>query len=429
MGSWFYLIEGALALLLMIAATLNLALRLPTRSRFVEAFERLTKDHLLENFVAHRAQFSIAIAIVRAASLIALVVTVFLHVGVIGQKAKFPILLQASLTSWLLVLLFGVAIPNAWAKYCGPWLVARFLPFMTAVDYLTRPIAFVLEFIDPVIRRLAGVPIKDAKAFADELEQQILDVVSEGERQGAVDEEEKEMIESVIEFSETQVEEIMTPRTDMVALPADSSLDSIMDNIRTQGHSRIPIYEESVDSILGILYVKDLLRRDPEESFDLKQTMRNALFIPESKFVRDLLREFQEKKVSIAIVLDEYGGTAGLVTIEDIVEELVGDITDEYDGDPAVEFQRIDDLTVEVDARMRIDELNDELDISLPEDEDYETIGGFVFATLGKIPAAGESCEFENVSIQVVAAEARKITRLRLHFSPQQSQLGENGAA
>ena len=146
--------------------------------------------------------------------------------------------------------------------------------------------------------------------------------------------------------------------------------------------------------------------------------MRKVLFIPESKLVRDLLREFQDRKLHIAIVLDEYGGTAGLVTIEDILEELVGEIRDEYDPAAPLELRRIDERTVEVDARMRIDEINHELDIELPEDEDYETIGGYVFSRFGKIPTVGERCEHENVGIQVIEAEARRVLRLRVCVTP-----------
>ncbi len=246
--------------------------------------------------------------------------------------------------------------------------------------------------------------------------------MSEGERHGAVDEEEKEMIESVIELSDTRVEEIMTPRTEVVAIPKDADLDNVLETIRAKGHSRIPVYDETIDTILGVLYAKDLLQKEANAPFDLTTTMRKAFFIPESKLVRDLLREFQEQKLHIAVVLDEYGGTAGLVTIEDILEELVGEIRDEYDPTAPVEIKRLDEHTVEVDARMRVDDLNDQLDIELPEDGDYETIGGFVFSRMGKIPKIGERFEHDNIGIDVIAAEPRRITRLRLSVLPRSEQ-------
>ena len=181
---------------------------------------------------------------------------------------------------------------------------------------------------------------------------------------------------------------------------------------------RLPVYEETIDSVLGVLYAKDLLYNGTDDAFDVTSNMRGALFIPESKPVRELLREFQAEKVHMAVVLDEYGGTAGLVTIEDLLEELVGEIADEYETVTQEPMCRIDDRTVEVDARMRIDELNDELAIELPEDGDYETIGGFVFSTLGKIPGVGEECAFENIGIQVIEAEPRRVKRVRLSIEP-----------
>jgi CBS domain containing-hemolysin-like protein len=316
-----------------------------------------------------------------------------------------------------LILVFGVAIPNAWAKYTGEWLIVRLLPLLSAVRFVCYPVIVVLELFDPLVRRLAGVPVRDAKSYADELEQEILDAVSEGERHGAVDEEEKEMIESVIELTDTRVSEVMTPRTEIVAIPGGADLDTVLATIRAKGHSRIPVYGRTIDTILGVLYAKDLLQRDEHAPFELTKIMRKALFIPESKLVRELLREFQDQKVHIAVVLDEYGGTAGLITIEDILEELVGEIRDEYDPTATAELKRIDDHTVEVDARMRIDDLNDQLKIELPEDEDYETIGGFVFSRLGKIPKVGEGCNHENIAIQVIGAEQRRITRLRLDMA------------
>ena len=253
------------------------------------------------------------------------------------------------------------------------------------------------------------------------------DVVSEGERHGAVDEEEKEMIESVIELTDTHVEEIMTPRTDVVALAKDADLGTVLSTIRAKGHSRIPVYDGTIDTILGVLYAKDLLQLEDGTPFDLTAVMRKVLFIPESKLVRELLHEFQERKVHIAVVLDEYGGTTGLVSIEDILEELVGEIRDEFDPTAPVELKRIDDHTVEVDARMRIDELNDDLKIELPEDEDYETLGGFVFSRMGRIPKVGEHCAHNNINIEVIAAEPRRVTRLRLNIaSPSENDHSES---
>lgn len=405
-------LAGLLALTLF--STLNLALRTPSRTRVAEQFDRRGREHLFEGFLARRGQYLLATAALRSASVFVLFVTVLYRFEAGETRIGFGRILLACTVGGVLLLIFGVAIPYAWAKYSSEGLVVRFLPLLVVLRALCLPVIKFLELFDPILRRLAGAPVLDAQSAADELEQEILDVVSEGELHGAVDEEEKEMIESVIELGDTHVVEIMTPRTEIVALPAEADLPTVLDMVRTKGHSRIPVYEGTIDTILGVLYAKDLLGRTDEGPFQLRAVMRKASFIPESKLVRDLLREFQKQKVHIAIVLDEYGGTAGLATIEDILEELVGEITDEYETTSPAALKRIDETTYEVDARMRIDEINDQLNVLLPDDRDYETIGGFVFSTLGKIPKVGERCQFDNIGIQVLAAEPRRITRLLL---------------
>ena len=406
--------------LLTLASTLNLALRLPSRVRIAEHFERTGQGDLFEAFVVVRPQYLLATAVLRSLVTLLLLVVALSYIDPEDSSSRHMGVAMACAGALLIVLVFGVAIPNAWAKYAGESLLVRVLPLLSGLRLLFYPVIIFLELFDPLVRRLAGVPVRDAKSYANELEQQILEAVSEGERHGAVDEEEKEMIESVIELTDTHVEEIMTPRTDIVSIPKDADLDVILETIRAKGHSRIPVYDGTIDTILGVLYAKDLLQRKQNDPFDLTEVMRKVLFIPESKLIRDLLREFQAQKIHIAVVLDEYGGTAGLVTIEDILEELVGEIRDEYDDADPVELKRIDESTVEVDARMRIDDLNDELNLDLPEDGDYETIGGFVFSRLGKIPQVGECYEADTVGIEVIEAEPRRIRRLRLsvHTTP-----------
>ncbi len=419
MGDWTILV-GLLALVaLLLFSTLNHALHVLSRARLAEQLKKVQRESVFENFVAARPQYLLATAVLRSIFTLLLLVTVFAYFDVVGSERPGAATAGSGAVALGFVLVFGVAIPNAWAKYCGEWLIVRVLPLLAAVRVLCFPVTVVLAVFDPFVRRLAGVPVRDARSYADELEQEILNAVSEGERHGAVDEEEKEMIESVIELSETRVEEIMTPRTDIVALDKNTELDDVLDIVRVKGHSRIPVFDETIDVVLGVLYAKDLLRQTKDTPFRLTAIMRKVLFVPESKLVRELLREFQTQKVHIAVVLDEYGGTAGLVTIEDILEELVGEIVDEYDRAEPVELFRIDDQTIEVDARMRIDDLNDQFDIDLPEDEDYETIGGFVFSTLGKIPEVGESCGHKNIGIQVIAADPRRIVRLRLKMVPE----------
>jgi CBS domain-containing protein len=193
--------------------------------------------------------------------------------------------------------------------------------------------------------------------------------------------------------------EIMTPRTDLVAVDVEADLSTVLQTIQDVGHSRMPVYEENVDTIVGLIYAKDLLGeigKNPEQ-FHVRERMREVYFVPETKPLRALLHEFQDQKLHIAVVLDEFGGTAGIVTLEDILEELVGPIADEYEETPAESVKRLDENTIEVDARTYVDDLNDEYALDLPEDEDYDTVGGFVSRgwVHSEIRRAFRLCEFE----------------------------------
>jgi len=269
---------------------------------------------------------------------------------------------------------------------------------------------------DSLTRRLAGV----AQTTPDQQQEELLSVVEQRKMEGVVDAEEMEMIENVLELADTTAEEIMTPRTDIIALKADDNLKVVLETISKAGHSRIPVYQENIDNIIGLVYAKDLLAEigKTEQQFKLGDKMRKAYFVPETKPLRALLHEFQNQKLHIAIVLDEYGGTAGIVTIEDILEELVGEIVDEYEETPPKAIKKIDETTIEIDARMYIDDLNSECDLDLPEDEDYDTIGGFVFSHLGYIPKTGETFDYENVKFTITAAEIRRIKRIKIQKLP-----------
>jgi CBS domain containing-hemolysin-like protein len=212
----------------------------------------------------------------------------------------------------------------------------------------------------------------------------------------------------------------MTPRTDIIAIEINDDLTTVLEAIRDKGYSRIPVYEGTIDHIIGLIYAKDLLTeigRDPG-AFTLRDKLRPAYYVPETKLLRNLLHEFQTQKLHIAVVLDEYGGTAGIVTIEDILEELVGEIADEYEQTPTEMFRKIDEQTFEVDARMYIDDANSELDIELPDEEDYDTLGGFVFSHLGYIPKVGDRFDYGPLTISVTAAGPRAVKRLRIKKKP-----------
>jgi putative hemolysin len=416
-----------LTVLLLLTSTISFVLRMPSRARLGDVLAKAGREEEIKKLVESLPQLTLANGVLRSGCAVGAVLVICALVQRGTESWSWGHYLGSFFLAWVLLLVFGVAVPSAWARYAGETLLALLLPALHGLRTVLTPLVAVLKLLDGLVRRLAGVPLQTAQTHAAELEREILNVVSEGEMHGAVDEEEKEMIESIIDLRDTPVEAIMTPRTEIQAVPKDVSLEGIKELIAVSGHSRIPVYEETIDNVLGVLYAKDLLRLDPELPFDATKVMRNPIFIPETKLLRDLLHQFQEQKIHIAVVLDEYGGTAGLATFEDILEELVGEIVDEYEEEEPPTIRRIDENTVEVDARVRVEDLNDELHIALPEDEDYETIGGFVFSTLGKIPQVGEGCEHDNVGIKVIEAEPRRINRLRLNITPGRPE-NRNGA-
>lgn len=364
----------------------------------------------LTAFFDHQDAFARCALGYRQLAIVAFVLTLITYLDGHFQSVTKWIWFWAICLPWLVIM--GVAVPTAWARHAGDSFLARTLRLLDVIRRLSRPFLVVQDFIGEIVRRLAGAP-RDDDPESDEVEREILDAVHHGETRGAVDATETEMIRSVMVLDETSVGEIMTPRTDIVGIDADSTLEQIRELIRTDGHSRIPVYEGTMDHVIGILYARDLLVADGAD-FSLRQKMRDVTFVPETKDLASLLREFQANRVHIAIVLDEYGGTAGLVTIEDILEELVGEITDEHDEPPIPPIDRIDDRTSEVDARLRVDEINDELDLSLPEDDAYDTIGGFVLSKMGRIPRNNESFVEGDVQIEVVDAADRVVNRLRI---------------
>jgi len=228
----------------------------------------------------------------------------------------------------------------------------------------------------------------------------------------------------VMDFGQTRAGEIMTPRTDIFALPVETSLARAAEAIVEGGHSRVPLYQGDIDNIIGILYAKDLLRHvGADQPVPLRSLMRKPFFVPESKPLDDLLKEFKARKVHIAVVLDEYGGTAGLISIEDLLEEIVGDINDEYDLPEPALMKRLGPDEAEVDGRMYIDDLNDALGLAIGEEgRDYDTVAGLVFSELGYIPSVHETLEVHGARFTVLAADERRITKLHVKKLPPQTQ-------
>ena len=244
-----------------------------------------------------------------------------------------------------------------------------------------------------------------------------------GKEQGLIEGDQRRLLQSIVDFGNTLVREVMTPRPDMVAIRADATYDELRALFREQEYSRIPVYNENLDNIVGFVFIKDLLRLDPPESGqarlqpDLGRFIRPATFVPETKRVAEMLKEFQRKQVQIAIVVDEYGGTAGLVTIEDLLEEIVGEIRDEYD----VETEPVVDEgqgSFVFSAKVNIDEVRNRLGVEI-EPEGFETVGGYVLTRVGRVPAVGETFEIDGLQVEVLEAERRRIHKVRMRLAPE----------
>jgi putative hemolysin len=245
-------------------------------------------------------------------------------------------------------------------------------------------------------------------------EEEIKTLVDAGEEEGVIQEEEKDMIYSIFELGDTLAREVMVPRIDVVALDVTTPMLDALDAIMEAGHSRIPIYEETIDNVAGVLYAKDLLPflRDGRTDVALRNVLREAYFIPETKRASDLLPDLQQRRVHMAIVVDEYGGIAGLVTIEDLLEEIVGEIQDEYDTEDPF-FEYISDNEYVFDARVDLDDLNRLMSVALPT-EDSDTLGGFIYTELGKVPVVGDRVAFADLSLTVESVAGRRIKKVRV---------------
>jgi CBS domain containing-hemolysin-like protein len=316
----------------------------------------------------------------------------------------------------LLVLLGGVWIPHGIAKLAAAGFVYHTWPFWRAAEPLLRPLIWGAEFWSIVLHRLAGrMPeVADEESFEDE----IRTIVTEGHREGLLEEDAREMIEGVIELSDVSVSEVMTPRTDTVSLSASLSWEELLEFIVNSPHSRIPVHEKNRDDIIGVLHIKDLLQEIIRKGLDRTEPWANLArepyFVPETKPIHRLLEEFQRTQNHLAVVLDEYGGVSGVVSMEDILEEIVGEIDDEYDQAMGEEIRIIADGVAEVLGRVHVDEVNEELGLNLPEEGDYDTIAGLVFSELGHVPVVGEELICGSSRITVLEATKRRILRLQI---------------
>jgi CBS domain containing-hemolysin-like protein len=292
------------------------------------------------------------------------------------------------------------------------------IPVLVAGTIL-KPVGKVLIAItNAAMVLLPGHPLQKGPFATEEEIREGFDVDEEEEAAEAGD---RKLLHSVFEFGDTVVREVMVPRTDMVAIPNTSTVTQALEEIVRAGYSRIPIFDGDTDNIVGVLYAKDLLRTmDARNERNVTDLARTPLFVPEQKKVAELLRSMQEERIHMAIVVDEYGGTAGLVTIEDLIEEIVGEIVDEYDQEEPL-IEPIDERTIRVDAKMSIDEVNELLQVQLPHEE-WDTVGGLVFGLTGRVPAAGEIVRYDSLEFRTERVTGRRIQKVVITKAPAEAE-------
>jgi CBS domain containing-hemolysin-like protein len=311
-----------------------------------------------------------------------------------------------------LLLLGLVVMPRVVAEGYADLISIRMLPVTGLLAWVLLPLTWPLAKLEQRLLTLAlsGGGEEDRPSHEDEI-RHLVDQVSEDD----LDVEEREMIKSVFEFGETITREIMTPRVDLEGFERDMTVSACVERAKDSTYSRFPVYGDTIDEVVGVVHIKDLLRlsRDGQGEESVGEVAKEVSFVPESMPINDLLRLLRAEKEQLAIVVDEYGGTAGLVAMEDIIEELVGEILDEYDTESMV-MQRMADGSAVVDARMPVDEVNQLLELDLPKDEEYDSLGGYVFHALGHIPRPGESLETDQARITIQSATVRQLQTLRI---------------
>ena len=311
----------------------------------------------------------------------------------------------------LAVLVFGEVTPKTLATRKADTLSLRYARVIRFLMIVFTPLVWVVNHLAALVLRLMG---SGSERQAETMtEEELRTIVQVGHEEGVIETGERDMIDNVFDLGETEVQDIMIPRIDMVWVPEDADYDTVLDIFRSEKYTRIPVCRDNADTVVGILNVKDLILRDPEKEFRIRDLMREPLFTYEQKKTSELMREMSRKCSSIAIVLDEYGVTAGLITLEDILEEIVGEIRDEYDSDEEKDIVRTGQGEHLVSAAIRLADLDDALGLTL-ESENYESLGGFVMEHLDHLPEQGETLEAEGLLFTVERMERQRIDKIRI---------------
>lgn len=327
----------------------------------------------------------------------------------VGQGASVAI---ATFGVTAVVLLFGEAAPKSYAVENSESWSLRIARPLKISEYLLLPLVVTFDHLSRYVNKLVGGRSTIESTYVTRSE--IKDMITTGERAGVIEEDEREMLQRIFRFNNTIAKEIMTPRLDVTAVSTEDSIDDALATCVQSGHTRLPVYEGSLDNIIGVVIVEDLVRESvygEREDITLSDLINPTLHVPESKNADELLTEMREQRVQLAIVIDEFGTTEGIVTMEDMVEEIVGEILEGEEPEP---IEQTDDQTIIVQGEVNIEEVNEALDIELPEGEEFETIAGFIFNRAGRLVEEGEEIEYDDVSIRVETVENTRIREARI---------------
>ncbi|MBD3386938.1 DUF21 domain-containing protein [candidate division KSB1 bacterium] len=334
----------------------------------------------------------------------------------VGFNQNLGIILNVVVVTFLILVISEIT-PKIYAvKNAEKFARAVSLPLLLIFRFF-YPLSFIIDKTISVLVKVFPVEEAEEEKFLHPNEfQALLDL---GESEGELESEEKKLIHSIFEFGDTVVREIMVPRTDMVCISHDISIEEVVKIIAVKGHTRIPVYEETVDQVQGIIHAKDLLPQiiDGNTTKTILDFARPALFVPEAKKIDDLLKVFQKERQHMAIVVDEYGGTAGLVTLEDVLEEIVGEIRDEYDQEQVL-YKILDDKSYLMNAKIDIDSLNKLIHINIPETDEYDTLGGFILDMTGNVPEQNEVLRYGGYELTMVKVEQNRIIHVKIAYKP-----------
>jgi putative hemolysin len=331
----------------------------------------------------------------------------------------------ATLGVTALVLLFGESAPKSYAvENAESWALRIARPLKLA-EYALLPLVVTFDYLTRQVNKITGGRSSIETSYITR--EEIRDIIETGEREGVIEEDEREMLQRIFRFNSTIVKEVMTPRLDMTAVPKDASIEEAIETTIQSGHARIPVYEGSLDNIIGVVHIRDLVRdlnygESPAEDLTLSDLIQPTLHVPESKNVDELLSEMRANRMHMIIVIDEFGTTEGLVTMEDLTEEIVGEILEGEEEEP---IEAVDDDTVLVRGEVNIEDVNEALDIDLPEGEEFETIAGFIFNRAGRLVEEGEVITYDDVDIRVERVENTRIMKARVTRNVRPENAGE----